>query len=185
MRVKKEELCNSCRMIRPFPSTSIEETLDSKGYNDSSFGYARLNDSILYHLRDKGGCSACINLFDQVSPDACNKRGCDYFDEENYDKAIEQYNRVIDMVPSHVMALYNRGLAYSCKNDFYNSVDDFDEAIRLDPNHALAYCNRGFAYFNRGDIDKAIADLEAALQIDPNYDCARQNLNIARRKRGW
>jgi len=71
MKITKSQLCYSCRNIhaimdngKPFES-SIEELLDSKGYNGLGvFGYVFMNHAILRYLQDNGGCSSCIRLFE-------------------------------------------------------------------------------------------------------------------------
>jgi tetratricopeptide (TPR) repeat protein len=50
---------------------------------------------------------------------------------------------------------------------------------------AAAYNNRGISYYNKRDYNRAIADYETALRIDPNYTNAKNNLENARRARGW
>jgi len=71
-RIKKEELCNSCRNIHPvlnggeISDKSIENFLDSKGYNDQSLFYLSINEKILMNLEDNCGCSRCINLLKSV-----------------------------------------------------------------------------------------------------------------------
>jgi tetratricopeptide (TPR) repeat protein len=47
-----------------------------------------------------------------------------------------------------------------------------------------AYINRGVVYDKKSDYDRAIADYNQAIRIDPNNTVARQNLEIARQKRG-
>jgi len=66
-RIRKEQLCSSCREIHatmndgnPF-SLSIENMLDSPGYQGMMFGV--LNQVILFHLQENNGCQSCINLF--------------------------------------------------------------------------------------------------------------------------
>jgi len=66
-RVAKYELCNSCRKIITHDESTIENSLDSKGYNSPNpFFYFGLNLSILQRLEQEG-CSKCINLFRQVT----------------------------------------------------------------------------------------------------------------------
>ena len=50
---------------------------------------------------------------------------------------------------------------------------------------AKSYADSGHAAFDRGDYDRAIADYTQGIRLDPNNADIRQNLEDARRKRGW
>ncbi|GHV69718.1 hypothetical protein AGMMS49928_13270 [Spirochaetia bacterium] len=111
-------------------------------------------------------------------------RGNLYRDKKDYDRAIADYTEAIRLNPQFANAYYNRGLTYFFKNDYDRAIADNTEVIRIDPQYANAYHNRGAAYFNKSDYDRAIADYEAALRIDPNHALAKNNLEMARQKRG-
>ena len=70
----------------------------------------------------------------------------------DFDRAIEDFNKAIDLKPDYAKAYYNRGIAYGDKGDFDRAIEDFNKAIDLNPDYAKAYYSRGIAY---GDI-KAI-----------------------------
>jgi tetratricopeptide (TPR) repeat protein len=114
-----------------------------------------------------------------------NERGRVYIDKRDQNKAIADCNQAIKLNPNYALAYRNRGLAYSSKKDYDKAIADYTQAIRLDLNLARAYSNRGFVYYNKGDNDRAIADYEAALRIDPNHPNARNNLELARKARGY
>jgi len=64
MKVTKYQLCSSCRKIRPVMSngnlgTSIEDFLDSNGYNHP-LGDVMGNQMVLLYLQENGSCSRCI-----------------------------------------------------------------------------------------------------------------------------
>jgi len=70
MKISKFQLCSQCRKIQMADGISIESFLESKGYD---LPYERFmvnifmgNQIILAHLRDKGGCPACINLLERA-----------------------------------------------------------------------------------------------------------------------
>jgi tetratricopeptide (TPR) repeat protein len=116
---------------------------------------------------------------------AYNNRGIAYYNKKEYDRAIAEYTQAIRLDPNDAMAYYNRGIAYKAKGEYDRAIADYTEAIRLDPNDAYAYNDRGVAYYNKKDYNRAIADYEAALRIDPNYTYAKNNLEKARKARGY
>ena len=61
----------------------------------------------------------------------------------DYDLALADYNRVIDLNPALADAHYNRGVVYHRKGDYNRAIEDYTTAIELQSNLAEAYCNRG------------------------------------------
>jgi tetratricopeptide (TPR) repeat protein len=64
--------------------------------------------------------------------DAYNNRATDYERLKQYDKAINDYSKIVRLNPSDDIAYYNRGLLYVQLNQKEEAAEDFEEAIRLD-----------------------------------------------------
>jgi tetratricopeptide (TPR) repeat protein len=62
-----------------------------------------------------------------------------------YDKAIVDYTRALEVDPANGFAYYNRGITKDRMGDFKGAVADFSSAIALDPKNADFYHNRGFS----------------------------------------
>ena len=58
--------------------------------------------------------------------------------EEYIDEAIIQFEKCIDIDPTHADAFYNLGVAYGFKEDGEKAIDMFDKALEIEPNHILA-----------------------------------------------
>lgn len=113
-------------------------------------------------------------------------RGWEYDEKGEYKRAIEDYDRAIELNP-RPNYYTNRGLAYSSLDDFDRAIEDYDEAIRLDAKHAVAWNNRGVAYEKKGDLQRALRNFTEAIRLDPDYQKAidnRKRVNEAIRKRG-
>ena len=96
-----------------------------------------------------------------------------YFDKiGNYDQALDNYNKALELYPGYDEVYYNRGIVYGMKADYKKAIEDFSKAIDLNPKYAEAYCNRGLAYFYLGEFDKAIAEFDKAIEVRPNYALA-------------
>ena len=121
----------------------------------------------------------CFTAFGQTAEDYFN-RGMAYYEQDNYDQAIEAFTQAITLDPNDADAYFYRGIAYGAKEDNDRAIADFTQAIRLDPNLAFAYYNRGNAYYDKGDNDRAIQDLEKAISINPNYERAKTLLKEIR-----
>lgn len=56
-----------------------------------------------------------------------------YFEELNFDQAIEEYNKVLELEPQNIKVLFQRGYAYHYKGDERRAIDDYVSAIRINP----------------------------------------------------
>jgi tetratricopeptide (TPR) repeat protein len=112
------------------------------------------------------------------------KRGNAYSQKEDYDQAIQDYDRAIRLNPGQAIAFSNRGVAYARKGNYDWAIQDYDQAIRLNPKHADAFSNRGAAYAHKGDYDRAIENYDQAIRLNPNHTHAFYNRGNAYRRKG-
>ncbi len=119
----------------------------------------------------------------------CVKRGIAYGKKGEYDKAIADFTKALELEPNTIFAYRNRGLAYLYKYDHGKAIEDFtkilDEQHDDDYEAAGAYLLRGFAYILKRDHDKAIADYTKALELKLNNANAHLFYAIAHRERGF
>lgn len=96
-------------------------------------------------------------------------RGVTYLRDGEFDKAIAEFTKEIQLDPASATTYGNRAGAYVAKGEFDKAIDDYTEAIRLNPELAGAYLGRGVAYDCSGEPDKAIADYDEAIRLNPRY----------------
>ena len=89
-----------------------------------------------------------------------------YDDLGQYEKAILDYNKAIEINPHDKEAYVNRGANYSDLGQYEKAILDYNKALELDPEYADAYVNRGVAYFELKDFDKSLEDLSKAIKLD-------------------
>jgi tetratricopeptide (TPR) repeat protein len=56
-----------------------------------------------------------------------------------YDKAISDYTKAIELNPKHADTYYSRGLAYNKMGQYDKAISDYTKAIELNPKHAGAH----------------------------------------------
>ncbi len=92
-----------------------------------------------------------------------------------YNRAIEDFDKVLALQPDNVDTLIARGNAYSQIGDNGRALADLDRAIQLAPDNAQAYVIRGLANNRRDQKQLAMQDYETALKITPRYPQALAN----------
>lgn len=99
--------------------------------------------------------------------------GISYFKSKNYQQAIAEYTKAIQIDPNNTDTYNNRGFAYYKLKDYQNAITDYNAAIKLNPNYAYAYNNSGLVYYEYGNIDEAIELLQKAISIKA---CTNDNI---------
>ena len=61
-------------------------------------------------------------------------------------KALDDYNKAIELDPSFAFAYNGRGNVYRGFGERQKALDDYNKAIELDPSFAYAYNGRGNVY---------------------------------------
>ena len=94
-------------------------------------------------------------------------KGVEYGRQGNYDAAIAELTRAIELKPKSSMAYWNRGIAYYYKKNLDQAISDYTKAIKLDRNSIEAYYERSRAYAEKGAYSQASSDLQKVLELDP------------------
>jgi tetratricopeptide (TPR) repeat protein len=137
----------------------------------------------------------------KLPEEALLDRGILFATQGNFEMAIEEFTKAIELDRSLAAAYLLRGRAYAASmmhvidvevdfSDFTSTGDfnatgqkagvnkaiaDYTQALKLDPNLAAAYYERGGSYWLIGDYDRAIKDFNTALRLNPNYAAAYNN----------
>jgi tetratricopeptide (TPR) repeat protein len=99
-----------------------------------------------------------------------------FFDQGNYDGAIQELNEAIKLDSNLAEAYAYRSWAYGRKNNNDQALSDANRAIWLNPRLAMGYFARGRL---QSDNDSAIADYTEAIRLDPKFAWAYVNRGIA------
>ncbi len=98
---------------------------------------------------------------------AYNKRGLAYVSTRNYEQAIIDYTKAIELDPHYAEAYNNRSTAHLVMGNYGQTVVDCNRALELAPEFVATYVNRGIAYTGLRDYDRALADYDKALELTP------------------
>lgn len=131
---------------------------------------------------------------------ALQERAYIFYKLNQFEKSIEDFNRIIELDSLNESAYTSRGIAKS-KNNVYNlysdsatstsflkyyqvsfsnnstiifdtkgAIDDFSKAIEINPKNAFAYYHRAKIYSELNLLENALLDINTAIQLDEKSD---------------
>jgi tetratricopeptide (TPR) repeat protein len=111
-------------------------------------------------------------------------RGSEREYAKQFDEAIADYAKAIELNPQKVSAYAGRGRALFGKKQFDESIADFTKAIGLDPKNTEAYINRGNALQAKSDLDRALADYTKVIELEPQKSIGYELRGLAQATAG-
>jgi len=111
-------------------------------------------------------------------PKFYNNRGIAYGEKAQYDQAISDFNKAIEINPRYVKAYNNRGIIYRLKGQYDQAISDFNKAIEINPMDAQPYNNLAWLFattkearFRNGEkaVKLAVKACELSEWKNPGY----------------
>lgn len=93
-----------------------------------------------------------------------------------FDLAVTDYSKAIELNPKEISVYMNRGLAHYNKKNYDLATADYDKAIELNPKDSMLYFNRGNSYEKMGNVQKAAGDYLKAFELDASNEAAKLSL---------
>lgn len=107
-----------------------------------------------------------------------------YYNQGQFNKAIQEYLTALRLNPDHAKAHHNLGVAYYNQGQFNEAIQEYLIALRLNPYDTVAHNNLGNVYYSQGHLNKAIQEYITALKLNPDYVEAHYNLGVAYMEKG-
>jgi len=104
--------------------------------------------------------------------------------ENEFQQAISDFTKAIDLDPFSTDALYNRGRTYLLLEKYNQAVEDFNLLLTIINDHVSGLNERAIAYQALGKIDESVQDLTKAASLDKSNVLTYINLANAYRIRG-
>ncbi|WP_314799501.1 tetratricopeptide repeat protein [Alloprevotella tannerae] len=101
-----------------------------------------------------------------------------------FGNALLDYDKVIELVPKHFVAHYNRALLRALVGDDNRAIDDFNFVLSVEPDNTLARYNRALLREQTGDYQGAIKDYSILIKAYPNFLFGYYARSRLRRKTG-
>ncbi len=100
--------------------------------------------------RDAGDWETALPAYTELldaNPDFAHawfERGLGFRDREEFDPAIFDLTRALELVPGCALFLVTRGQALECIGQYAAAIKDYEDALRIDPRSARARYNLAF-----------------------------------------
>lgn len=92
------------------------------------------------------------------------------------DKAIEFYNKGLEMFPNFIEAHYNVGNVYMNNQMYDKAIDEYNKVLALNPKFTGAINNKANIYYSQNKLESARDMYLNVLEIKPSSVEARYNL---------
>lgn len=99
--------------------------------------------------------------------DERSELGDKYFNNGNYQKAVDAYTEYLRLEPTHIKSLYNRGRAYEELGKYEEALADFNKVLKEDPQNGNALLSLASDYYYRlQDYENTIFYAQKVLKVE-------------------
>ena len=135
--------------------------------NQVSYGWTEFPTQALQQAKELAG--RALGMEDS-NADAYALLGFVYIYLEQYDLAVNQLNRAIELNPNDASALRNRGQVMLWSGKVDDAIHSLENTFRFDPNQSPGgFMSLGLGYYLKGQYNKAIKVLEEGLSLKPDW----------------
>ncbi|KAG0258442.1 TOM (translocase of outer membrane) complex component [Actinomortierella ambigua] len=115
---------------------------------------------------------------------ALNMRGTFVFLMGDGKKALEDFNKSIEIDPTYVQTFIKRGSIYMEQGDAAKTFEEFDNAIKVNEKDPNIYYHRAQVYFITGEYELAIKDYLQSMELEPDFVFSHIQYGVAKYKLG-
>ena len=116
---------------------------------------------------------------DSIEESNLMQRAYEFLNEGETEYALQLYDEILSVNPTHIHALNYKGLALASLGNYEEAIQWYDKVLGINPTDLSALNNKGVALYNLGYYEEAIQWYDKVLNIDPNDSDAKYNKNIA------
>ncbi|NES21088.1 MAG: tetratricopeptide repeat protein [Symploca sp. SIO3E6] len=112
---------------------------------------------------------------DLISPQVFFRCGESYVSMGQYNEALQQFNRAIELEPTYFEAIANRADTYRWMESYEEALQDLKLAIEINPRDDWAIDKRGIIYRLMGNYEDALQQFNRAIELNPRNEQAIAN----------
>jgi len=110
--------------------------------------------------------------------------GVTFYNQREFPKAIQAYQKVIELDPAYVEAYNNLGIIYQMMGDVDRAFGAYQKATEINPRYEKGYNNLGILLLLKGRDEEALEAFQKALAINPKNIESFINLGTLFKKKG-
>jgi Tfp pilus assembly protein PilF len=110
--------------------------------------------------------------------------GVSFYNQKEFSKAIQAYQKVIELDPTYVEAYNNLGIIYQMIGDVERAFESYQKSTKINPRYEKGYNNLGILLLLKGRNEEALEAFQKALAVNPNNIESHINLGILLKKKG-
>ena len=157
---------------------------------DPKFGSAYGNLAALYW--NEGDQASALNYYkaamqhiDRMTDrEKYRTRGGYYLAVSDGDKAVEEFNSLVQQYPADSMGLSALAHAYYLRHDMTKAVEASRRAMEIYPKNVVYHTNESLYALFAGDYGTSEREAQAVLQVNPNYEDAYTILALCETAKG-
>lgn len=139
-------------------------------------------EEIRKRLKQKAPSELVIGEAEKLS--SSYQLGMEYIMAKKYDRAIAQFQKVLEESPDSIKALINLGVAYRAAGRPNEAISSYEHVLKLAPEAIPARYNLAMVLLSEDRFKEAIPHLESIVSIFPEYLLSQFHLAGAYGKTG-
>ncbi len=116
--------------------------------------------------------------------DAYINMGKSYNYKGEYDKALEYFQKAIELNPKNDDAYSGMGVSYYQQKEYDIAIESYQKAIELNPKNDNGYLIIGGSYYNKEEYDRALEYFQKAIELSPKNDNAYGAMGVYYNNKG-
>lgn len=102
--------------------------------------------------------------------------GSVYFEKQEYENAIRNFDKALDLDKDDISVLNSIGLTYMKQNKIPEAIVRYKMALKIEPTNVRILFNLGFALEKSGQVSQGVEYYEKILTIDAHFRKAKRRL---------
>lgn len=147
----------------------FDKALELEPNNPHALSYKA---TVLSEKSEIGDALEALNGAIAADPDnsssAYTDRGEIWLKKGQYDKAMHDFNKAIEISPLSVGGLYGIGDIWFNQGEFQKAVEVYTQIIEMRPFEVMAYNNRAFTWMELKEFDRCIEDFDMSIGLKPD-----------------
>jgi len=111
-------------------------------------------------------------------------QGVHFYNQRETSKAIQAYQKVLEVDPKYIEAHNNLGILYQEMGDWEKARKAYQSALEINPHYEKALINLGILHYLQGHYEDSVDVFQRALAVNPQNVEGHINLGVLFKKRG-